>query len=158
MTQLELACLSKRVSLLHKQIQDMFCSFWLNKFFDLLAGLARFMRVSLVSTLSFNHVIAHPRKPDMFYFFTEAPYNQNKVCNKHGVFTWETGWPIKWPGYTCRQNEKNLTHLLNQPWLKGQSVQYNQPLSYIGIFEITFSEIQSMRRYFLLCFRTAAYN
>ena len=59
---------------------------------------------------------------------------------------------------THRQNEKNLTHLLNQPWLKGQSVQYNQPLSYIGIFEITFSEILSMRRYFLLCFRTAAYN
>ena len=111
-----------------------------------------------VSILTFNHGIAHPRKQDRLFFFAQAPCNENKVFNKQGVLTCEMGWPTKWPGYTYRGNKKTLTHWPNQPWLPGQSVPYNQPLSYIRIFKRTFSEILLMRRYFLLCFGTAAYN
>ena len=49
LTQPELSCLSKWICLLHKQIQYVFCSFWLYKFLDLLTGLARFMKVSWFS-------------------------------------------------------------------------------------------------------------
>ena len=59
-----------------------------------------------VSILTFNHGIAHPRKLDRFFFFAQAPCDQNKVFNKQGVLTWEMGWPTKWPGYTYRLNKK----------------------------------------------------
>ena len=108
MTQPEVACLNKRVCLLHKQIQYVFCSFWIYNFFDLLVGLARFMKVSnSVSILTFKHGISHLWKLDRFFFFVQAPCNQNKVFNKQGVLTLEMGWPTKWPGCTYRQNKKN---------------------------------------------------
>ena len=55
----------------------------------------------------FNHGIAHLWKLDRFFFFVQAPCNQNKVFNKQGVLTLEMGWPTKWPGCTYRQNKKN---------------------------------------------------
>ena len=96
----------------------------------LLGWLVSWKWAGSVSILTFNHGIAHPSKLDRFFFFAQAP---------------------------CNQNQPTLAKP-NQPWLPGQSVPFNQPLSYIGIFERTFSEILLMRRYFLLCFGTAAYS
>ena len=56
-----------------------------------------------VRILTFNHGIAHPRKLDRFFFFAQAPCNQN---NKQGVLTWEMDLPTKWPGYTYRGNKQ----------------------------------------------------
>ena len=124
----------------------------------LLVWLVSWKWAGSVSILTFNRGIDYPRKLDRFFFFAQAPSNQNKVFNKQGELTWEMGWPTKWPRYTYRRNKKNLTHLPNQPWLSGQFVPFNQPFSCIGIFERMFSEILLMRRYFLLRFGTAAYN
>ena len=104
-----------------------------------------------VSILTFNHGIAHPRKLDGFFFLAQAPCNQNKFFNKQGVLTWEMGWPTKWPGYTYRRNKKKLTH-------PGYQVSLSHLISPLAIFERTFSEILLIRRRFLLCFGTAAYN
>ena len=129
MTQPELASLSKRVCLLHKQIQYVFCNFWLYKFFDLLAGLARFMKVSWLS----KHEIAHPRKLDRFFFFAQAPYNQNKVFNKQGVLTWEMGWPTKWRGYTYKRNKKTWPTYQTNP---GYQVSLSHLISPLAIKEL----------------------
>ena len=107
LTQPELSCLSKIVCLLHKQIQYVFCSFWLYKFLAcLLDWLVSWKWAGSVSILTFNHGIAHPRKLDRFFIFAQAPCNQKYFFNKQGVLTWEMGWPTKWPFYTYRRNKK----------------------------------------------------
>ena len=72
----------------------------------LLGWLVSWMWAGSVSILTFNHGIAHPWKLDRFFFFAQAPCNQNKVFNEQGVFTLEMGWPTKWPGYIYRRNKK----------------------------------------------------
>ena len=58
----------------------------------LLGWLVSWKWAGSVSILTFNHGIAHPRKLDRFFFFAQAPNNQNKVLSKQGVLTWEMGW------------------------------------------------------------------
>ena len=72
----------------------------------LLGWLVSWKGAGSLSILTFNHGIAHPGKLDRFFFFVQAPCNQNKFFNKQVVLTWEMGWPTKWPGYTYRRNKK----------------------------------------------------
>ena len=60
----------------------------------MLGWLALWKWAGSVSILTFNHGIAHPWKLDRFFFFVQAPCNQNKVFNKQGVLTLEMGWPL----------------------------------------------------------------
>ena len=89
------------------------------------------------------------------FYVIKTKFSINKVY-------WSGKWVDPLSDQTTHIGEikKNLTHLPKQPQLSGQSVPYNQSLSYIGIFERTFSEILLMRHseIFLLCFGIAAYN
>ena len=72
----------------------------------LLGWLVSWKWAGSVSILTFKHGIAHLWKLDRFFFFVQAPCNQNKVFNKQGVLTLEMDSPTKWSGYTYRQNKK----------------------------------------------------
>ena len=86
-----------------------------------------------VSILTFNHGIAHPRKLDRFFFFAQAPCNQNKVFNKQGVLTWEMGWPTKWRGYTYKRNKKTWPTYQTNP---GYQVSLSHLISPLAIKEL----------------------
>ena len=86
----------------------------------LLGWLVSWKWAGWVITLNFNQRIAHPRKLDRFFFFAQAPCNQNKIFNKQGVLAWEMDWLTKWPGYTYRGNKK--LDPLTKPTLDTRSV------------------------------------
>ena len=100
---------------------------YINFFICLLVSLVSWKWAGSVSILTFNHGIAHTKKLDRFFFFAQAPCNQNKVFNKQR-------------GYIYRRNKKSCPTYQTNPGYQ-VSVPYNQPLSYIGILERTFSEI-----------------
>ena len=89
---------------------------YINFLSSLLGWLVSWKRAGSVSILTFfNHGIAHLRKLDRFFFFSQAPCNQNKVFDKQGVLTWETSWPTKWSGYTYKRNKKTWATYQTNP-------------------------------------------
>ena len=101
-----LASLKEFLCFINKFSMYFVVSDYINFLTCLLGWLVSWKWAGSVSILTFNHGIAHPRKLDRFFFFVQAPCNQNKVFNKQGVLTLEMGWPTKWPGYTYRRNKK----------------------------------------------------